>query len=198
MSKTREEYSEDLESQYRRLERKYLEVTQNFNRDTFSKSSQEILDSVHDFFVVCYHLREWIKKDKKVTKNTKDALPSFEDGGIKPNDPKVSLLICRDMCNSFKHRELEEKRKPNDINTKINSMGGAIFKVPLQELHVANKEKKTVHLKEEDAIYMGNFIVTFMGNRYELQGVVESCMHFWNKFFEENDLLMPRSTPYSK
>ena len=65
MSK-REDYSEQLESQYRRLGRKYSEVIKNLNKEKRSKSSQEILDSAHDFFSICYHLREWVVKDNKV------------------------------------------------------------------------------------------------------------------------------------
>ena len=196
MSKTRNEYSENLESQYKRLERKYSEVIKNFSKNTFSKSSEETLDSVYDFFIICYHLRDWIKKDSKISEDIKNKLPSFEDNNIKPNDLNISLLICRDLCNSFKHRELDDKRRPNDIDTKINKSGGALFKVSFHELESARKEKKTIHLKEEDAIYMGNFTIFFRDNYYELKSVVEYCMHFWKNFFKENNLLIPRSTPY--
>lgn len=198
MSKIRKEYSEDLESQFRRLERAYQKAITNFDRSTISKSSQEMLDPVYDFFTLCYHLREWVEKDKKVQKNIKDTLPSFEDDSLKANDLRIGLQICRDLCNKSKHRKLEKKRKPNDINTKINLVGGAIFKVPIQELELATKEKKTIHIKDEDGIYLGDFTVSFKNNNYDLQSIIKYCMYFWKTFFEENDLIMPRATSCNK
>ncbi len=196
MPKSRGEYSEDIESQYRRLERVYNKLTQDFNKESLSKSSQEILDSVIEFMTVCYHLRELIKKDRKVNNVIKNKLPLFTDvdNNIDPTDSKIGLLICRDLCNKSKHGSLDKKWRPNDEHTKINITGGSLFSVSVEELKAANKEKMTIHLKEGDSIYIGNFTVFFRGKNYNLLGVVDSCMHFWKKFFEENNLLMPRYT----
>jgi hypothetical protein len=188
----REHYSEELESQYRRLERKYTEVIKNLDKTTRSKGSQEILDSTHDFFTICYHLREWVQKDEKVNRKIKSKLPLFENRTMQSNNLENSLLICRDLCNSFKHRKLDERGNPNDASTTINSVGGALFMVPIKELQ--DREKgKTIHLKDEDSIFMGDFTVSFRNNQYDLGSVVKYCMHFWKTFFEENNLLMPRS-----
>ena len=192
--KKREDYSENLGSQYERLERKHSEVIKNLDKNKRSKSSQEILDSTHDFFTICYHLREWVQKDDKVDEKIKLKLPSFKNDNIRPNHPLIGLQICRDLCNSFKHSKLDTKRNPNDINTKIIPVGGSIFKVPIKELNEINKAGKTMHMKEEDAIFMGDYIINFKNYQYDLLGVVESCMHFWKKFFEDNDLLLPHST----
>lgn len=190
----REDYSEDLESQYKRLERKYSEVIKNFDKTIRSKSSQEMLDSTHDFFIICYHLREWVQKDNKVDEKIKLKLPSFENDNIRSDHPLIGLQICRDLCNSFKHSKLDKKRRPNDINTKIVASGGSVFMVPIKELNKTNKAGKTMHMKEEDAIYLGDCVINFKNHQYDLLGVVESCMHFWKTFFNENNLLMPRST----
>jgi len=190
----RKDYSEELENQYRRLERKYTEVIKNLDKTTRSKGSQEILDSTHDFFTICYHLREWVKKDKKVDKKIKSKIPSFESRTIQPNHLENSLLICRDLCNSFKHRKLDKKRKPNDINTTINLVGGAFFTVPTKELEANSKAGKTIHLKDEDSVYIGDFTVSFKNHQYDLCSVVKYCMHFWKTFFKDNNLLMPRSS----
>ena len=189
----REDYSEELESQYRRLERKYTEVVKNLDKTTRSKGSQEILDSTHDFFTICYHLRDWVKKDEKVNEIIKSKIPSFENRTIQPNNLENSLFICRDLCNSFKHRKLDSNRNPNDASTTINSIGGAIFMVTTKELETNSKTRKTIHLKDEDSIYMGDFTVSFRNNQYDLGSVIKYCMHFWKTFFEDNNLLMPRS-----
>lgn len=190
--KKREDYSEELESQYRRLERKYTEVIKNLDKTTRSKGSQEILDSTHDFFTICYHLRDWVKNDEKVSEKIKSKIPLFENRTIQPNNLENSLLICRDLCNSFKHRKLDKKRNPNDISTTINSVGGAIFMVPMKEIEASSKLGKTIHLKDGDSIYMGDFTVSFKENQYDLGSVIKYCMHFWKTFFVNNDLLMPR------
>lgn len=106
----REDFSEELESQYRRLERKYIEVLKNLDKTTRSKSSQEILDSTHDFFIICYHMREWVKEDEKVHQDIKNKIPAFEKRTLQPKNLENSLLICRDLCNSFKHRKLDQKK----------------------------------------------------------------------------------------
>lgn len=191
MAKSREEYSESLESQYRRMERAHDKIVSDFEGTTFSKSSQERLDDVYDFFFNCYHLREWIQEDDKVDQSIKDSLPTFEK-----HDSPVQFQMCRDLCNKSKHTVL--KHKPNDPNTKIIPYGGAIFKASTKDIEEAQKRKETLHLKEEDGIFMGNYLVSFKGNQYDLKGVVQACMHVWKKFFEDNDMLLPKSTPHNK
>ena len=71
-------------------------------------------------------------------------------------------------------------------NTKIEKHGGALFKVSKEELGKAAKKKETIHLKDEDGIFLGDFTVHFKGDRYDLKGVVQSCVHVWKEFFEEN------------
>lgn len=192
MVKSRDEYSEELESQYRRMERAYEGIIKDFESKTFSKSSQEKLDKIYDFFLICYHLREWVKKDTKVDPKVKEKLPTFDK-----EDSPVHLQMCRDLCNKSKHFALEKegRYKPNDINTKIITYGGSIFSVSKKELEEARSKKETIHLKEEDEIFLGNFFVSFKEKKYDLKGVVQACMHEWKLFFEKNDLLLPRSTP---
>lgn len=194
MIKSREEYSENLESQYRRMERIYNKILGDFENKSFSKSSEERLDDVYDFFLVCYHLREWVQKDSKIAQTIKDVLPTFV-GETSP----IQFQMCRDLCNKSKHVTLEEtnRYKPNDINTEIITYGGSIFSVPIKELGEAQKRKETIHLKKEDGIFVGNYAVSFKGKSYDLKGAVQSCMYVWKKFFEENDLLLPRGTPYN-
>lgn len=189
MPKTREDYSENLESQYKRIERAHDRIVADFESTTFSKSSQERLDDIYDFFFNCYHLREWVQKDDKVDQSIKDNLPTFER-----HDSPVQFQICRDLCNKSKHAVLEQK--PNDPNTKIVPYGGAVFKVSIKDIEEAQKRKETLHLKEEDNIFMGNYLVSFKGGQYDLKEVVQACMYVWKKFFEDNDLLLPKSTPY--
>ena len=191
MTKPREEYSEILESQYRRMERVHDKILSDIESTTFSKSSQERLDNVYDFFFNCYHLREWVRGDNRVDQSIKDALPTFEK-----HDSPVQFQMCRDLCNKSKHATL--RNKPNDPNTKIIPYGSTVFKSSTKDIKEAQKRKEVLHLKEEDGVFMGNYLVFFKGNRYDLRGVVQACMYAWKRFFEDNDLLLPKSTPHSK
>jgi hypothetical protein len=191
MKKIREEYSEDLESYYRRMERISENVVKDLQNQTRSKNSEEMLGPVYNFFLHCYHLREWINKDSKVSEEVKRKLPTFE----KTESP-VQFLICRDACNKSKHVILTENYRPNDVNTQISPIGGAIFSISTKELKESGRKKETIHLKAEDSIFLGDFIVSFRNKNYDLKGVVQGCMYVWKIFFEENDLLLPRVTPY--
>lgn len=87
MTKSREEYSENLESQYRNMERVFNKIIADFEGKKFSKSSRERLDDVYNFFQICYHLREWVRKNNKVDKKIEDNLPTFEK-----NDSPIQFL----------------------------------------------------------------------------------------------------------
>lgn len=129
-----------------------------------------------------------------MTQEVKSNVPKFEGEGA-----TVQFMICRDLCNKSKHVVLKEtaRYKPNDVNTEIHKYGGAVFIVPTKEIDEANKKGETLHVQDKDSIFLGNFFVTFKGNNYDLKGVVEACMYYWKEYFEKNDLLLPKSTPYS-
>lgn len=195
MIKSREDYSEELEKQYQRMERAHNEIVNYFENPNRSKSAEEVLDPIYDFFLNCYHLREWVREDSKVDQKIKNILPTFEK-----NDSPVQFLICRDLCNKSKHVTLKESKnhKPNDVNTKIIPYGSSVFIAKGNELKKAQEEKETLHLKSGDEIFLGNFLVSFREEQYDLKGVVQACMHIWKEFFKNNELLLPRSTPYVK
>ena len=154
MNKSREEYSEELENQYKRTERASKDIVNELESTTRSKSLEQMLDTAYGFFLSCYHLREWVKKDNKVAQDIKDKLPTFEKV-----DSSLQFLMCRDLANKSKHATLEDtgRYKPNDVNTKIESSGGAVFKVSFEEMHAAQGRKETIHLKDGDSIFLGNF-----------------------------------------
>jgi hypothetical protein len=195
MSKTRDNYSEELNHYYQRMLRAHNEVLKDFQDETRSKSAEQMLDSVHDFFFFGYHLREWVQKDEKVPQEVKLKIPPFEGEGA-----TVQFMMCRDLCNKSKHAVLQEtsRYKPNDVNTKIHQYGGGVYKISIKELNETNQRGETLHAQDKDMIFLGNFLVIFRGKNYDLKGVVEGCMYYWQKFFEENDLLLPRSTPFPK
>ena len=61
------------------------------------------LDDVFAFFMNCYHLQDWVKKDGyKTEQQVNDFI--FGVGGAGGSD---ALRLCRDVCNGLKHYELQ-------------------------------------------------------------------------------------------
>ena len=61
-------------------------------------------DDVYNFFVNCYHLKDWIKNDKAVAEPVQNAVESYID-------LNRALTICGDICNARKHLLGKRKRK---------------------------------------------------------------------------------------
>lgn len=186
--KSRDEYSEELNNQYNRLKRFSEKIFNELKMENRNKGKEEMLDSIYGFFHNCYHLKEWVLKDKKVTQSIKDKLPTFDK-----DDSYPPFLACRDLANKSKHSVLDKNRKPNSIDTDIKPYGSAFFTVGFDELN-KRKGNETIHLKDEDSIFLGNFGVLFKGRMYQLDDTVRSCMDKWTEFFETNNLLIPRKT----
>lgn len=194
MTKTRDDYSEELESEYRRVERAYERVLVDFDGLSFSKSGEASLDSVFEFCQAAFHLREWVNLDPKVSKEIKEKVPVFIDKGLEPGDISICLPICKDLANLKKHRVFDPKCKfkPNDLNIRIEPAGSAVFRASGKDVVTARASGSSVHLKNEDALFIGSIVITYKGHKYEARGTVECCMYHWKTFFTDNDLLMPR------
>ena len=68
-------------------------------------------DYAHNFFLFCYHIKDWIKNDPAVDKSVKDAVEDY----INQNN---CLKICADIANGIKHLSLEKMRsktRPNIV-----------------------------------------------------------------------------------
>ena len=173
------------------MERAYDQAIRDLNDENRSKSSEELLDPIHEFLTICYHLREWVSKDSKVNIITRHNIPKFEGTGA-----PVCFLICRDLCNKSKHTKLTPERRPNDLYTRIERRGNSIFRIKKSELEDTQETKERIHLTERDEIFLGKFYIPFKGTNYDLEGVIRNCMYEWKQFFEKNDLLIPRRTPH--
>jgi hypothetical protein len=146
--------------QQARMERWYTEF-KTFN-DGFIHENPDYyhcLDVVYAFFQNCYHLKDWLKNDKKVT-IPNEVIEEF----INHND---CLRICADICNASKHFEVTSKRY--DKNTKLDP---TTYTIAITEKGRINKMVYNV--------YTGN------GGKIDAFQLATNCLKAWEKFIGDN------------
>jgi hypothetical protein len=71
------------------------------------------LDNIHAFFIVCFHLRDWLAMDPEVPAEVRRAVGPFV------RDETSPLHICEHLANGLKHLYLRDPRlqKPMVLST---------------------------------------------------------------------------------
>lgn len=90
--------SYEYEEQYERVKRWYRRF-EEINQGTENyRTSEDCRDAVYAFFINCYHLKDWIKKDKSL------ALNEPEQKKVEAwVEKETALNTCGDVCNGLKH-----------------------------------------------------------------------------------------------
>lgn len=117
-------------------------------------------DEAYAFFVFCYHLMDWIDKDKTITLPKKVSAREFV------NQNKC-LSVCRDIANGIKHLKQTAKRtiKPrfeDDGRVSYNIKEGKLKSIGVKFWIITPGEKK---------------------NAFEL---ATECMEKWREFIEKH------------
>lgn len=79
------------------------------------RSPVEYEDDMWSFFQNCWHLKDWVKNDRRVPQHVRDSI----EGLAGHSGP---LQICADLANGTKHLELRDPRvgaKPSHYNVSI-------------------------------------------------------------------------------
>jgi hypothetical protein len=137
-------------------------------------------DEILAFFLVCYHLSDWIIEDVLVEKNHPDRkkfqkLEQEVRDFIRNND---CLKLCADICNSAKHRTLH-KRNHYPENT---------------ELHDNNIE--IIETEKGPMIKQKWEIVTESNKRFDLFEIATDCKKKWFEFLQTHETQIRELTPY--
>jgi hypothetical protein len=101
--------------QYERMLRSYDRLVAHGRGDVWA-SSDEARDDLVRFFQDAFHLRDWIKNDRR------PSVPqAARDDVGDAVDRTTPLQICADIANGSKHLVLDPKRptKTRDVNTAI-------------------------------------------------------------------------------
>lgn len=87
--------------QWNRLKRSYQRLKEMDEGRAYSIHSENYQDEIYTFFMNCYHLKDWLKRDLKFRAHNE-----VEDY-VKLNE---ALLVCADICNAHKHFHLDNPR----------------------------------------------------------------------------------------
>jgi hypothetical protein len=97
----------DLEKQFRRLERAFEKVLDNCNRDPV-----EYEDDVWCFIYKCWHLKDWMRTDgKSLHKNVRKRVDSDVHSFWK-------LVLIGDLANCSKHLKINDRETDVDIQNR--------------------------------------------------------------------------------
>lgn len=88
--------------QYDRMHRWYVKLKEINDGRTHAEDSRHYQDVLYAFFQNCYHLKEWIEKDKYVNPQIKIQVKDFFENS-------EALGLAADICNATKHFELTKK-----------------------------------------------------------------------------------------
>lgn len=122
------------------------------------------LDDYYAFFVVCFHLKDWLKNDSSL------------DASIRPAVEQLIerdrwLGMCADIANGFKHLRINKKVR---VDAKSR---------------VASEEPSFQgDLVQEDAFQVGRIVVVAAGSVWLAQEVADRCVAAWEAFLEGKGL----------
>jgi hypothetical protein len=150
-------------SQYSRMLRSYEQFKRIENGDWPGHSLQEHHDQMYSFFIECYTLKDWIKKDI-LNEDLDEPVENF----INKND---CLKLCADIANGKKHLELD--RPPRyGVDTRLG------YEVHLNE----SDENTTVHTKM--------YVYSDSRDRFDSFDIATQCVEKWTEFLKRNGLLV--------
>lgn len=133
---------------------KQLEVN---NGNTISLS--EAKDLAEEFFTHCYHLKDWIKKERP------DLCRSVE----KYVNESIALSICADYCNTFKHAGLDGNTRSGFIIENVN-------------------QHTKIDLTADGFIASAEATVTIGSNTFQISKLARECIDDWSRYFSENNI----------
>jgi hypothetical protein len=147
------------QGQYERVKRWHRKVQEIGVRRKRADDTEEEHDYIYAFFQNCYHLRDWLQNSGAVAQLPLQAF--FRD-----NAP---MQMCRDICNGTKHYEIDRPSVDSHF-----SVG--------REYVPASAPGNRPHVSESWFIICG-------AEKLDLFELADSCMHLWDGFLEDNNLL---------
>jgi hypothetical protein len=124
-------------------------------------NDQDIGDSLFNFCVTCYHIKDWLKASDKL-KCSKDNVEKFVEN-------TKELKICKEICNTYKHFKLDRNATTEKVYTSASS---------------------TLEGNTSSVLLYGNNykikILTIDGDKYEMLDFAKKCINAWVGFFQIN------------
>lgn len=145
----------EWQEQYDRMLRWHVRIGEARHLD------DRFVDECYAFFTCCFHLKDWLKADAAVRRETRDQVERYVAGNL-------WLCLCADLANGSKHMILDRARF--DHSARVEKIG-VLDLSPLAVMPV----------KPGAVIQIGD-------DRYSPRHVADRCVAQWNTFLLEHDL----------
>ena len=171
---------------------RFLERIKNTDR-----SNIDYEDDLHVFFVFCYHLKDYLIKDARISQ---DIVIEY----IKDNP---ALMLCRNICNLTKHAVAKDADyglghiginvaeylyiSNIEIHGTIEEVGneGEETEKPINEEVKHDNERESMKCEGSSYIDQHYNIVDISGNQYDALELAQECYDLWTEFLKKYDLL---------
>jgi hypothetical protein len=147
---------------YWRMIRVYNQLKRISTNNGSEISNAESGDATEDFFCQCYHLKDWLIKDKSLLKEDVEEFIN----------KSPSLSLAADYCNSFKHAGLKRPPRSGKLIQKINT-------------HV------NFDLTTTGFVASSRLEITISGKKYDSLVLAENCIKDWDRFLRQNEITFP-------
>ena len=149
--------------QYERMKRFRARASEPMSGSARETYNQRVVDDLAAFFVFCYHLKDWLKKDSVYP------VPSQEVEDFVSQSEELSL--CGDLANASKHAVLRGDSVRSDPNP--NVQGGSV-------------SSDLGPLKFEGSWFE---VVTSKGEEHDALNLADRCLCEWEEFLKKNGLI---------
>lgn len=138
--------------------------------DAFAEQREtEIGDSIFNFFITTYHIKDWLIQSGKIDKTKVENYVKNSDW----------LSVCRDICNSGKHFTIE----------RYDPVAKDMYEPDLPSIIFTGFNGNTVEVKNN------RIEIRAHGNKtYELLELARKSFEEWENFFTENRINEMRNT----
>lgn len=152
-------------------------------------------DAARAFFLQCYHLKDWLKKDPRIKRpqDVEDVITN-----------SAALSLAADLCNSLKHAGLDKPPRSGMSLDRINmayslqvpSSGAAgqirMARNPSDGDTVALSRGGVADLKGR-AVATARVVLTIGGTNHDALEVATRCVSEWDSFLAVQGIVFPKS-----
>jgi hypothetical protein len=128
-------------------------------------------DDFYAFFVICYHLKDWIKNDPRVRQEA----PTVADSVVAFVDEKQSLRMSADIANGVKHLV---RNNPTRVKIDPNAL-----------LSVAQPAFQADAFQEDAFQVSGEIVVKALDQKWDAEMIAGHCVAHWQNFLRRAGLL---------
>jgi hypothetical protein len=135
------------------------------------RSGRGPADDFYAFFVICYHLKDWLKNDPAVRQRLPD-IGKIVEAFV---DEKLPLRLCADLANGVKHLVRD---KPKNVRWDAGAL-----------LSVAPPAFQADAFDADSFQVSGEIVAKAAGQRWDAEMVAGRCVAHWQNFLRRVGLL---------